>query len=292
MAVSEAFRAVVFACLGHLQANERGLLESDDPEYLHQARVALRRLRSAFTVFARAFPRAGLEEVLTELRWLGGYLGPARDWDVFAVETLPALMAALPGDPNLHALLKRTTELRAAADASARAAVASRRYTKALLSLIALFYRRPWESIADKAAAAERARPLLQFAASVLARRQRKILKRGRDLAALDATALHALRIDIKKARYAAEFFSSLYDEEAVHDYTTALARLQSLLGGLNDATTVERLCEEVRSVPETDSALLEAIGLARGWALATARAHLELLAAAWEAFRQVKKFW
>jgi CHAD domain-containing protein len=293
MTVSEAFRAVVFACLAHLQGNERGLLESDDAEYLHQARVALRRLRSAFSVFSRAFPRAGFEALFAELRWLGSNLGPARDWDVFAIETLPALQAALPGDAGLHALLERTTELRTAADAAARAAVASRRYTATLLSLIALFYSRPWDALADEAAAEHRARPLRQFAAAVLGRRHRKVVKRGRDLAGLDAVALHALRIDIKKARYAAEFFSTLYEARPVSEFTGALAHLQSLLGGLNDATTVERLCEQVRAVPERpDGALVEAIGLVRGWAVATARSHLELLPAAWEAFRDVRKFW
>lgn len=293
MSVSAAFQAVVAACLAHLQANEHGLLESDDAEYLHQARVALRRLRSGFSVFSRAFPRAGFEALFTELRWLGSKLGPARDWDVFAIETLPALQAALPGDAGLHVLLERTTELRAAADAAARAAVSSRRYTTTLLSLIELFYRRPWEPLADEAAAQERTRPLRDFAAAVLARRHRKVLKRGRHLDGLDAVALHALRIDIKKARYATEFFSTLYDARPVSDFTAALAHLQSLLGGLNDATTVERLCEQVRAVPASpDGTLLEAIGLARGWAVATARSHLELLPAAWEAFRDVRKFW
>ncbi len=293
MTVSEAFRAVVFACLAHLQSNERGLLESDDAEYLHQARVALRRLRSAFSVFSAAFPRLVLEEVIAELRWLGGHLGPARDWDVFALETLASAMSALPGDPGLHALLERTTELRTAAGAAARDAVASRRYTKASLSLIALFYRRPWEALPDQAAADERTRPLPEFAAAVLTRRQRKVIKRGRDLAGLDAAALHALRIDIKKVRYAAEFFSSLYDSDAVRDYTDALAHLQSLLGGLNDAATVERLCEQLRPPPENpNGTLLEAVGLVRGWAVATARAHLEVLPDAWTAFRAVRKFW
>ncbi len=293
LSVSAAFQAVVSACLAHLQANERGLLEGDDPEYLQQARVALRRLRAAFSVFSRAFPRAGFEAVFAELRWLGSNLGPARDWDVFAIETLPALQAALPGDAGLHALLERTAERRTAADAAARAAVASRRYTTTLLSLIALFYSRPWEALADEAAAQDRARPLRAFAAAVLARRHRKVTKRGRDLAGLDAAALHALRIDIKKARYAAEFFSTLYDAGPVSDLTGALAHLQSLLGGLNDAATVERLCEQVRPGPERpDGALVEAIGLVRGWAVATARSHLERLPAAWEAFRDVKKFW
>ena len=293
MTVSEAFRAVVFSCLAHLQGNEHGLLESNDAEYLHQARVALRRLRSAFSVFSGAFPRPVLDELITELRWLGAHLGPARDWDVFATETLPSAMRAVPGDSGLHTLLARAMELRTAADAAARDAVASKRYTKAALSLVALFYRRPWEALADQAAAGERARPLPEFAAAVLQRRQRKVVKRGRDLAGLDAAALHALRIDIKKARYAAEFFSSLYDGRALRAYTDALAHLQSLLGGLNDAATVERLCDQLRPPSDNpDATLLEAIGLVRGWAVATARTHLESLPAAWAAFRDAKKFW
>src|SRR5262249_44419213 len=52
MSVDDAFTAVIWASLAHLQANERGMLAGEDPEYLHQMRVALRRLRSAFSVFA------------------------------------------------------------------------------------------------------------------------------------------------------------------------------------------------------------------------------------------------
>jgi inorganic triphosphatase YgiF len=292
MTVTEAFGAVVFGCLAHLQANERGVLQDDDAEYLHQARVALRRLRSAFSVFSRGFPRPAVEELIGELRWLGGKLGPARDWDVFATETLPGILSAFPGDSGLHALLERTTESRAAAGAVARNAVRSNRYTSLLLSLIATFYRQPWASLEDEAAAAERVRPLPDFAAAVLARRHRKVVKRGRELADLDAQGLHELRIDIKKARYAAEFFSALYDKKMVRDYTAALAGLQTLLGGLNDAATVERLCEELRDQREDpDGRFAEGIGLVRGWAGAMARAHLEQLPPAWEAFREVRRF-
>jgi len=293
MSVSEAFSLVVFGCLAHLQGNERGLLEADDAEYLHQARVAVRRLRSAFSVFSPAFPRAALDEVIREQRWLRGLLGPARDWDVFALETLPAIMSAFPADLGLHALMERTAELRAAADAGAREAVASRRYTMLLLQLIGTMHRAPWLASMDAAPAAQRARPLLEFAADVLAQRHRKVMKRGRGLAKLDAPGLHQLRIEIKKLRYAAEFLSALYDKKLVRDYTSALARLQTHLGSINDAMTVERLCEQLRDQPEAaDRPSSEAIGLTRGWAAATVRAHLVELPAAWDAFRTAPKFW
>jgi triphosphatase len=129
----------------------------------------------------------------------------------------------------------------------------------------------------------------------VLSRRHRKVVKAGRDLVNArehesDHAQLHQLRIEIKKLRYAAEFFSTLY-ERRVKQYTSALAGLQELLGGLNDAATVERLCEALRRTDDSEPTG-EAIGLVRGWAAATAAAHLEQLSVAWKRFRDVETFW
>ena len=57
MSANDAFKAVIRASLAHLRANESGMLEGADPEYLHQMRVASRRLRSALNVFAPLSPR-------------------------------------------------------------------------------------------------------------------------------------------------------------------------------------------------------------------------------------------
>jgi triphosphatase len=291
MTVAQAFRTVVFSCIAHLQANERGLLETGDPEYLHQARVALRRLRSALSVFNRAFPRRLFEELIAELRWLGGCLGPARDWDVFATETLRVVCAAFPGDAGLHWLTERTAELRTAANDTAREAVVSTRYAVLLLKLGGAFLREPWQQLAGDASATLRALSLSEFAARVLERRHKNALKSGHGLGELDAAGLHALRIQIKKLRYAAEFFSALYNKGEVRDYLSALTGLQDLLGGLNDAATVERLLGVLRE-SEGANQWLEAPGLIRGWAACGSRAHLEQLGEAWRRFRDSKVFW
>lgn len=290
MSVTEAFRTVVFACIAHLQANERGLLGTDDAEYLHQARVALRRLRSALSVFNRAFPRAVFEAELAELRWLGSLLGPARDWDVFAVETLPAVGAAFPDDDGLGRLIARTAELRAVADGAAREAVASARYTTLLVKLIGVFLKGTWSQLAEDTTL-ERSRPLMEFTTAVLARRHKKVLKLGLHLAQLDMPGLHALRIDIKKLRYAVEFFSNLYDKKAVREYVGALAGLQELLGSLNDAATVERLIEPLRESGD-GSSLSEPAGMLRGWTAAGTQTRLDQLPQAWERFRGCAIFW
>jgi CHAD domain-containing protein len=291
MGVTDAFRNIVFGCIAHLQANERGVLESDDPEFLHQARVALRRLRSSLTVFRPAFPQTLFSELMPELRWLGTQLGPARDWDVFATESLPAVCAAFPGEESLHRLTEQVAQMRGAADDAARESLLSPRYTRLLLEVIRLFLKQPWSSLPDPAAAAERERPLREFAAAVLARRHQKILKRKRNPARLDAAGLHRLRIQAKKLRYAAEFFAGLYERKPVRDYVGAMARVQESLGALNDAVTAERLLETLRG-NGSPGVSHEAIGLLRGWAAAGTRARLEQLPEDWKRLHAVKPFW
>jgi CHAD domain-containing protein len=117
------------------------------------------------------------------------------------------------------------------------------------------------------------------------------VRKAGRGHAQLDTAGLHLLRIEIKKLRYAAEFFSRLWERKAVREYTAALAALQELLGSLNDAATAERLCEALRE-PAGGPDCAEALGLVRGWAAGSARAQLARLPEAWDAFRKSACFW
>src|SRR5262249_56520472 len=135
--------------------------------------------------------------------------------------------AYFPGEAGLHWLTERTAELRAAADDAARQAVASPRHTELLLKLTGIFLREPWLQLEDSASAAQRALPLTEFSGSVLQRRYRKTLKHGRHLTDIDAAGLHALRIQIKKLRYPAEFFSTLYSGDALRDFLKALSELQ-----------------------------------------------------------------
>ena len=62
----DAFRTICYACVEHLAANREGALIGEDPEYLHQMRVALRRLRSAFNVFSPLLPEAAVEAPLAD----------------------------------------------------------------------------------------------------------------------------------------------------------------------------------------------------------------------------------
>ncbi|MBA2352772.1 MAG: CYTH and CHAD domain-containing protein [Burkholderiales bacterium] len=137
MNVAAAFSHIAFDGIAHLEENEAGTLVHADPEYLHQMRVAVRRLRSAFSMFRAALSGPEFERYAEELRWLGQALGPARDWDVFTIETLPQIAAQFASLPGIDWLGKEAVRARAEANEVAAQAIESRRYQRLLLHLSA-----------------------------------------------------------------------------------------------------------------------------------------------------------
>src|SRR5260221_11541356 len=136
----EAFRALCAACVQHLEGNRTGALAAADPEYLHQMRVALRRLRTAFEVFADALPGPAAADLLGELRWLRRALGEARDWDVFLAGTLRPALSRHPRHAGLRSMRAACEDLSAEASGAARRALESRRYYALMRALRALSY--------------------------------------------------------------------------------------------------------------------------------------------------------
>src|SRR5688572_31551820 len=67
--VGEAFEVIVASCLNRFRSSDDQLARTGDAEALHQARVALRQLRSAFSIFAPALADERFEHMRGELRW-------------------------------------------------------------------------------------------------------------------------------------------------------------------------------------------------------------------------------
>ena len=240
MTPAEAARAIAAAALTQLQANEPGVLAGEEPEYLHQFRVALRRLRSALGVFKSA-AGPGNEALRDELRWIGGLTGPARDWDVFATSTLPTLLGA-HGDARVaRSLRARAGARRRAASNELREALRSNRWTRLLLALAR------W--LATPAARAEGAEPesLTDFARSLVRKRHKRLVRDARRLSALTPAERHALRLDAKRLRYALEGLSPLFRRKRVAAHLEALSEIQDDLGRANDAAVAARLLAELR---------------------------------------------
>ncbi|NJN84295.1 MAG: CHAD domain-containing protein, partial [Caldilineaceae bacterium] len=82
MAVSEACRLIWRVQLTEMLLNEFGVRTSQDIEYVHAMRVAVRRMRSAGLLFGGFFQRSAVRTYLKELRKLTRQLGAVRDLDV------------------------------------------------------------------------------------------------------------------------------------------------------------------------------------------------------------------
>jgi triphosphatase len=287
----EAFREICFVCLAHLNGNRAGMLAGADPEYLHQMRVALRRLRSAFAVFSRALPPPALRAPLAEIRWLLGVLGAARDWDVMMAGTVAPLQAQLPGHHGLIAVRRALEARRGRAQRAARRAVASRRFQRLLLGLGAWLAGESWTSLVPLAQARKLRQPVREYAQGALARRYRQVRRRGRGRARLDAEALHRLRIAVKKLRYTGQFFAPLFAPRRAAPMLAALEALQDALGGMNDCATAARLLGEARAAAR-GVLVREAEALLARWNDTALAEHRRRLKAAWRKFRAAAPYW
>ena len=290
MPLGDAFHAIVSSCVDHLVDNAQGIEQSADVEFLHQSRIAIRRLRLAFKLFSDVLPLDGFQGSLATVAWLADDLGEARDWDVFTLETLPRLMEHFPADPGLERLSNWASEQRARANAQAREDVASKRYTRLVLELKRALLQEPWRE-AGAAAVPLDAPTFAEHARAMLKRRHRKVAKRGASLETLGSNDLHHWRRTIKRLRYASAFFGSLWPRKAVRRYLAALSELQDVLGSVNDVVVVERIVERWRQT-EIEAKDLETIGLLRAWSRLRAEDERVHVAKKWDAFRKVERFW
>jgi triphosphatase len=291
MTAIEAFVAISFGCLDHLNANREGMLAGGDVEYLHQMRVGLRRLRSAFSAFSRLLPRPAMVPPLAEIRWLSRALGPARDWDVFIAASCNPILAQLPGHHGLIAMQGACERCRAVVQRASHRAVASRRYQRLLLGVGAWLTSQSWSSLLALDAARALHQPVRQYALAALARRYRQVCRRGRRLARLQAAELHRLRVAVKKLRYAAMFFSPLFRGRQTAAMLAALEALQDTLGGIHDCVTATRLIEEARTHAR-GTLLREAQALLASWNDAALADHRRQLKTEWKALRAAGRFW
>jgi len=283
--VAAAFSTIAHSCIAHVQANETGFLAGRDPEYLHQLRVALRRMRACFSLFKPVIPQPAFAPVMVQLGEQNAALGKARDWDVFVHEMLRALRAQRADEAVVVAFERRCYRLGRTHLRAAQGTVAAAAWQRLWLELGRLLAEGAW--MQEHAALAL---PLGAFAANVLQQRAAALKKRGRWLPELDAAGRHRLRIAAKKLRYAAEFFAALYPRRRVRPYIQSLAAMQEVLGGLNDAVTLLRLLPE--ALAGARAADPRVAGMIEGWSAASTHLQLDVLRRAWDHWQRQKPFW
>jgi CHAD domain-containing protein/adenylate cyclase class IV len=219
-----------------LETHDPGVRMDDEPEDLHQFRVATRRTRA---VVRATRPLLGdlLEPLAVELKWLGGILGHVRDLDVL-IEHLSHEAAGLDEDSHLaEPLLAELARERKAQRKKLGTALDSERY----LRLPDVF-----EEAIAKLQLEEVKGGLKRPAADELRKLRKAARRLPRDPSDQE---LHALRIRAKRARYAAE----LVGGKRVEPYVDALKEVQDVIGEHQDAVVAE---EKIRSVAVAETAL------------------------------------
>ena len=226
-----AFQAVARAALSQIEINARGVLFSDDPEFLHQLRVGTRRLRSALRAFRRLVERKGARRLIRSLRKVSPRLGAARDWDV--------LVARLEtrGDRQV---LDKARSRRDAARRAARRVLVAKTFSRIPMQVHGL------SMVTQKV-------PLKAFGAQALTHAHAKLMKRARGIDWLDAAQRHAVRIRLKRLRYSCEFFAPAFPGKGTEAYVARLKELQDIFGELNDVAVGRRLL----GVPGEEKTLL-----------------------------------
>lgn len=243
--VGEALQTLGQSDLGHLCAALESLRERPEPEGVHQARVATRRLRALLKIF-KPLAQDPAALLLDEgLHWLAAEFDMARDLDVFIGDVWEAAgaKAQFSGREDFERALNAA---RANAYLRMEAAVTSARSREVLLDAAAWLEAGAWTT--DPTLASLRDTRADAFAAEVLDHRLHQVKTRAKHFDDLDAHARHRLRLKGKTLRYAAEDLAPLFPDhpKRVERFLDASRRVQDTLGALNDRSVRQTLVETV----------------------------------------------
>lgn len=309
--IGEALQALGRAALCRLCAAAESLCARPGPERVHKLRVAARRFRALLSTFKVLAGDPAARHVKAELKWLADALGAARELDVFVADVWrpaaegqsQASQVALDqtdAEPDeavqaevraLAAFGKALLAAQTRAYAQAGAAVDSARFRALAIDAAAWLEAGAWtndprlEKIRDRAA--------VDFASKALEKRQRRIRKDGRDLAALSPQDRHAVRIRGKKLRYAVEDLGGLFPDhpKRLERFVEATKGLQDSLGQLNDLAAREALARDVALSSEDSEAAFAAGRLTAGGAEREAELLVEAQGS-YVSFAEAKRFW
>ncbi len=200
-----------------------------DVESVHEARVALRRLRGCLRSFSRLFLPAWTRDALARASLLAEIFGAARDADV-AVASVSAASERLDRSERGAAreVLARILEARLQARRRLAAFMRAPRYLELVADL-----RSALSSPQFRACAA---RPASDLVPKLVTRGWKRLRREVRALGDAPADAeLHAVRVRAKRCRYAAEAQIPLAGKRA-RRFVRRLGDLQDELGRVQDA--------------------------------------------------------
>ena len=220
-----------------------GVISDRDPEFVHQARVATRRMRSALILFHNSLPEPTARYFEERLKWLGGLFGEVRDLDVFIInlngykdklESFPkAEKKALEG----VVIKRRRIPLKALKEA-----LKSRRYQN-FERRLKQFLESPCVDCPELPLGMKR---ISEVAPSNVTTKFESVSNQGRKVSTTSGLPeFHCLRIQVKRLRYTLEFMAPAYGK-SLNDVIMQTVRLQDNLGELQDTVFNQKLIKRI----------------------------------------------
>ena len=292
MTVEVALQRFGLRCIDHLLRNEPAAL-ADEPEGIHQMRVAVRRIRSVLSALKRMLPAERHRRVSEELKWLTHSLAPARNWEVFLGDLLRAVSNALSSRYELEHLVRAAERCRDRALNEAKQAILSKRYTRMMLRLLRWLMARDWRNQPISEDASLLLAPIVDVAPCLIERRHRKARRRCKHFEQLTSAERHKLRIALKKLRYTIEFLGSLFDKHDVQAFVDRLKSLQDELGHANDIRVAYELLDQIQEIEgHVARAIDRAGGIVLGWHERDLAHHEPIFRKRVNHFRRSEPFW
>jgi len=297
-----AFQIIARSCLHQIVANQEAAWNGVS-EGIHQARVGLRRLRAALSLFDEMLPDAQSAAIKQELKWTTLEFGPARELDVFIQLVVKSAATGKAEEPGVAPVNRELRRKRREAFSRVRLAIESGRFRALMLDTAAWIEVGEWTRNPDDIARTMRDQPIAATASEQLQHYRKKILKHGKRLTDLDPYQRHKRRIESKKLRYASEFFGPVFTGKKAarrrKEFIAGLGQLQDTLGDLNDISVHEKLSARIASADDSDgktkhttSTKAFAAGRLSGREEARVAAILEDAERAYARFAKAKPFW
>ena len=280
----DVIRSAVARSTIRLVSHEPITRVGEDPEGVHQARVAVRRLRSDLRTFRPLLDRDWAEALRVELRWLGGLLAPVRDAEVLGVR----LQRRIEGMVGLElasakVLLDGLEADRLEARRRLLGGLDSRRYEELVVRLV----RGALEPVT-------RTGLFDRPAANLGSLMNRSWSRLSKSAAALGSgssdAAFHATRIDAKRVRYGAESLASVFGKRAIR-FASAAEQLQEVLGEHQDAVVAMAWLAD-RGIEAEDPAVAFTAGRLAELESASRDRARRRWPKAWKRLERSKRFW
>lgn len=238
----ESIRLVLLDLFARLQSVERGALRGEDPEALHDYRVAVRRTRSLLGTLESVLPQAWLHPFQKEFAALGARTNPLRDLDVQAVRLGRDRMEGPGPDHLLESFAAFLAVERGRHQAAFMRVLRSRRYR---------IFKTQWQLQLSALPPGTEGIPTGLVAEWAIQRAFERLLTAGADLGPeAPAFRLHRIRIRGKKLRYLLEAFRSLWPAPRTEALLRALKGIQDALGDVQDLQVQGQLFRRFLSRP------------------------------------------